>query len=102
MLAGRYTLLEQTALDELLPLCVERGVGVVAAGVFNSGLLAEAASPGCEVQLRRGAARARPAGREDRGCLRAARDDAALSGARVPLAHPAVVSVSWAPIPPGS
>ena len=42
MLAGRYTLLEQGALDELLPLCVERGVGVIAVGVFNSGLLSRA------------------------------------------------------------
>jgi D-threo-aldose 1-dehydrogenase len=41
MLAGRYTLLEQESLDDLLPLCVERGVDVVAAGVFNSGLLAQ-------------------------------------------------------------
>jgi D-threo-aldose 1-dehydrogenase len=40
LLAGRYTLYEQNALDELLPLCVERGVSVVAGGVFNSGLLA--------------------------------------------------------------
>jgi D-threo-aldose 1-dehydrogenase len=40
MLAGRYTLLEQGGLDDLLPLCEERRVGVVAAGVFNSGLLA--------------------------------------------------------------
>ena len=40
MLAGRYTLLEQDSLDDLLPLCEERGVAVVAAGVFNSGLLA--------------------------------------------------------------
>jgi D-threo-aldose 1-dehydrogenase len=45
MIAGRYTLLEQPALDELLPLCVERGVSVMAAGVFNSGILA-APSPG--------------------------------------------------------
>ena len=42
MLAGRYTLLEQESLDDLLPLCAERGVAVVAAGVFNSGLLARA------------------------------------------------------------
>jgi aryl-alcohol dehydrogenase-like predicted oxidoreductase len=42
MLAGRYTLLEQDALDDLLPLCTERGVGVIAAGIFNSGLLARA------------------------------------------------------------
>jgi D-threo-aldose 1-dehydrogenase len=40
MIAGRYTLLEQPALDELLPLCVARSVSVVAAGVFNSGILA--------------------------------------------------------------
>ncbi|HET6212619.1 MAG TPA: aldo/keto reductase [Micromonosporaceae bacterium] len=40
LLAGRYTLLEQGALDELLPLCEARGVLVLAAGVFNSGLLA--------------------------------------------------------------
>ncbi|MEB4615110.1 aldo/keto reductase, partial [Leucobacter sp. M11] len=40
MIAGRYTLLEQPAAEELLPLCVERGVGVVNAAVYNSGLLA--------------------------------------------------------------
>jgi D-threo-aldose 1-dehydrogenase len=40
MLAGRYTLLEQPALDALLPACEERGVSVVNVGVFNSGLLA--------------------------------------------------------------
>jgi len=40
MLAGRYTLLEQGALTDLLPLCLTRDVSVVAAGVFNSGILA--------------------------------------------------------------
>ena len=40
MLAGRYTLLEQGALDDLLPECSKRDVSVIAAGVFNSGLLA--------------------------------------------------------------
>ncbi|MGY2747427.1 aldo/keto reductase [Arthrobacter sp. UYCu723] len=45
MLAGRFTLLEQPALAGLLPRCVERGVGVVAAGVFNSGILAKAKVP---------------------------------------------------------
>jgi D-threo-aldose 1-dehydrogenase len=42
MLAGRYTLLEQPAQEHLLPACVERGVGVVNVGVYNSGLLARA------------------------------------------------------------
>lgn len=39
MVAGRYTLLDQSAADDLLPLALERGVAVVAAGVYNSGLL---------------------------------------------------------------
>jgi D-threo-aldose 1-dehydrogenase len=42
MVAGRYTLLDQPALDELLPLCQKRGVAVMAAGVFNGGILATA------------------------------------------------------------
>jgi D-threo-aldose 1-dehydrogenase len=42
LLAGRYTLLEQTALQSFLPLCAQRGIAVVAGGVFNSGLLADA------------------------------------------------------------
>lgn len=41
MLAGRYTLLEQHSLDNLLPLAAERKVSIVAAGVFNSGLLSK-------------------------------------------------------------
>jgi D-threo-aldose 1-dehydrogenase len=40
MLAGRYTLLDQSALDEFLPLAESRGVDVFMAGVFNSGVLA--------------------------------------------------------------
>jgi len=39
MLAGRYTLLDQSALDSVLPAAVEHGKSVVAVGVFNSGLL---------------------------------------------------------------
>jgi len=42
MIAGRYTLLEQPAAADVLPACVERGTGAVAASVFNSGLLAKA------------------------------------------------------------
>jgi D-threo-aldose 1-dehydrogenase len=40
MVAGRYTLLDQTAARDLLPAALRRGVGVINAGVFNSGLLA--------------------------------------------------------------
>ncbi|RZU18047.1 aldo/keto reductase [Streptomyces sp. BK239] len=41
MLAGRYTLLDQSALDDVLPAAQEHGKSVVAAGVFNSGLLSQ-------------------------------------------------------------
>ena len=40
LLAGRYTLLDRSGADELLPLCAERQIAVIAGGVFNSGVLA--------------------------------------------------------------
>ena len=40
MVAGRYTLLEQGALDELLPLCEKKGMSMLLAAPFNSGILA--------------------------------------------------------------
>jgi D-threo-aldose 1-dehydrogenase len=40
LLAGRFTLLEQEPLDDLLPACVERQVSVIIGGPYNSGLLA--------------------------------------------------------------
>jgi D-threo-aldose 1-dehydrogenase len=40
LVAGRYTPLDRDAAGELLPLCLERGITVIAAGVFNSGVLA--------------------------------------------------------------
>ncbi len=41
LLAGRYTLLDRRAGDELLPLCQERGVRVIVGGPYNSGILAQ-------------------------------------------------------------
>jgi D-threo-aldose 1-dehydrogenase len=46
LLAGRYTLLEQDALNEFLPLCQTRGAAVVVGGGFNSGILATGAKSG--------------------------------------------------------
>jgi D-threo-aldose 1-dehydrogenase len=48
LLAGRYTLLEQDALAEFLPLCEKRGTAVVVGGGFNSGILATGAKPGAK------------------------------------------------------
>jgi D-threo-aldose 1-dehydrogenase len=41
LLANRYTLLDQDALETLLPVCAERGIAVLVGGVMNSGILAD-------------------------------------------------------------
>jgi D-threo-aldose 1-dehydrogenase len=94
LVAGRYTLLEQPALDDLLPLCLERGVSMLAAGVFNSGLLAENEVP--ETALYEYAkAPSELLTRARRLALICARHNVSLPAAAVtfPLGHPAVASV---------
>ena len=89
LLAGRWTLLDRSAADELLPLCAERGVDFVAAGVFNSGVLAGGAM--FDYRL------ATPAVLERRERLEetCARHDVPLAAAAIqfPLQHPAVTSI---------
>jgi D-threo-aldose 1-dehydrogenase len=46
LLAGRYTLLEQEALETFLPLCQDRGIGIIIGGPYNSGILATGPVPG--------------------------------------------------------
>jgi D-threo-aldose 1-dehydrogenase len=93
LVAGRYTLLDRSAADQLLPAAHDRGVSVIAAGVFNSGLLAAPAAPGATYDYR-----AAPGPLIEQACwLEAvcARFGVPLraAAARYPLAHPAVASV---------
>jgi D-threo-aldose 1-dehydrogenase len=94
MLAGRYTLLEQAALDDLLPTCAERGIGVVAAGVFNSGLLADFGAAG-HARYNYADAPASVVARARRIAEVCERHQTTLAAAALafPAAHPAVVSV---------
>lgn len=46
LMAGRYTLLDRSAVAELLPLCRKKGTSLVVGGVFNSGILATGAVEG--------------------------------------------------------
>lgn len=46
LLAGRYSLLEQPALASFMPLALEKGIGLMLGGVFNSGILATGPVPG--------------------------------------------------------
>ena len=93
LLAGRYTLLEQAALDDFMPLCVERSVGVVIGGPFNSGILATGAVPGAKYDY------ADPTqaviDRVNRIAAICARHRVPMAAAALqfPLAHPAVASV---------
>ena len=48
LLAGRYSLLEQEALNELFPLCEEKDIGILAGGTYNSGILAKGAREGAK------------------------------------------------------
>jgi D-threo-aldose 1-dehydrogenase len=52
LLAGRYSLLEQPALAEFLPLAEQQGIGVMLGGVFNSGILATGAVSGAKYNYR--------------------------------------------------
>jgi D-threo-aldose 1-dehydrogenase len=90
--AGRYTLLDRSAADALLPAAQRRGVSVIAAGVFNSGLLARPeagatydyqAAPDSLIDRAR---------RLEQACARFGVPLRAAA-ARFPLTHPAVASV---------
>ena len=48
LLAGRYSLLEQPALAQFLPLAQQQGISVLLGGVFNSGILATGSGPGAK------------------------------------------------------
>jgi D-threo-aldose 1-dehydrogenase len=95
MLAGRYTLLEQAPLDQLLPLCVERKVSVLCAGPLNSGILA--AGSKFAARSHYNYAPPPPAVVERVRALESAcaEFDVPLQAAALqfPLAHPAVASV---------
>lgn len=91
LLAGRYTLLDQSGL-RLLDLCGERGVGVVLGGVFNSGILADP-RPGARYDYR--TAPGELVERARRLARVGARHGVALPAAALQFGwgHPAVVSV---------
>jgi D-threo-aldose 1-dehydrogenase len=92
LLAGRYTILDQTALEDLLPACLERGVAVLVGGVMNSGVLVDP-RPGATFNYTPAPAdvidRARRIGD---ACTR---HDVPLRAAAMqfPMAHPAVASL---------
>ena len=93
LLAGRYTLLEQATLNDLLPACEARGVSILLGGAFNSGILAQGVEG--DLKFNYGAAPPEVIERVARleGVCR--RHDVPLAAAALqfPRAHPAVATV---------
>ena len=90
LLAGRYTLLEQKPLASFLPLCGEKGISIIAGGVFNSGILATGPTSGAYYNYA-------PAPPEILGRVAAIERicqahsvPLAAAALRFPLAHPAI------------
>lgn len=94
MLAGRYTLLDQTALPQLLPACAERGIAVILASVFNSGILAS--GPSGDATFNYSPASAEITERTRGLEAVCARHEVALPAAALqfPLAHPAAAAAA--------
>jgi D-threo-aldose 1-dehydrogenase len=92
LVAGRYTLLDQSAEDELLPLCAKRGVSVIAAGVFNSGLLADP-KPGASFDYAPAAASMLDRALACEEICRRHGVPLRAAAIQFPLRHPAVTSV---------
>ncbi len=93
LLAGRYSLLDQSAAASLLPLCLRKGIGIILGGPYNSGILATGAvdgamydyAPASEAILAR-VRRIEAVCARNRVPLRAA-------ALQFPLSHPAVTTV---------
>lgn len=92
LLAGRYTLIDQSGQEDLLPLATEHGVSIVIGGVYNSGILAD---PNPDAKFNYAAAPAHLIERAIAIREVCGRHDVSLPAAAIqfPLAHPAVASI---------
>lgn len=95
LLAGRYTLLEQTALDTFLPRCEQLGISIILGGPFNSGILAQGSRAANNAHYNYQSVPAsviEKVSRLEAACERHAIPLAAAA-LQFPLAHPCVASV---------
>jgi D-threo-aldose 1-dehydrogenase len=95
LLAGRYTLLEQGALDVLLPACARSGTSIIVGGPYNSGILASGTRHGGPMHYNYEPAPASVVERVRRLEAHCDRYRVPLAAAALqfPLAHPQIASV---------
>jgi D-threo-aldose 1-dehydrogenase len=93
LVAGRWNLLDQSALDDLLPAVERTGVGLVIGGVYASGLLADPDAAGATYAYAPAAPDIRERARAIAARCRAHGVDLAVAAMHLPLLHPAVTAV---------
>lgn len=93
LLAGRYTLLDQGALRELLPLCTARGAGIVIGGPYNSGILATGAVEGARYNYAPATAEVMNRVARIEAVCRRFSVPLKAAALQFPLGHPAVLAV---------
>jgi len=93
LLAGRYTLLDQSALPEFLPLCHDRGVQLTIGGPFNSGILARDLDQPVCFDYRRAPEEIVSKARRLRAVCDRYDVDLRAAALQFPFGHPAVASI---------
>jgi D-threo-aldose 1-dehydrogenase len=93
MLAHRYTLLEQGALDELLPLCEKKGMSILLAAPLNTGILAIGAREGATYDYKPAPAAILEKVRRIEAVCRRHNVELAAAALQFPLAHPRLASI---------
>ena len=93
LLAGRYTLLEQEALNSFLPLCEKRGMGIVLGGAYNSGILATGAKNGAKYNYDPAPKHILDRVRKIEAVCKAHKVKLPEAALRFPVKHPSVVSL---------
>ena len=93
LLAGRYTLLDQSALAKFLPYCVANGISIVAGGPYNSGILAVGPREGATFNYRAATPEMMDRARRVAAVCEAHRVPLRAAALQFILAHPAIASV---------
>ena len=91
--AGRYTLVDHTALKRLLPLCEERNISMILGGPYNSGILAQGAVDGAKFDYRKAPSRIMDRVRRIEEICGRHGTPLKAAALQFPLAHPAVAAV---------
>jgi D-threo-aldose 1-dehydrogenase len=100
LLAGRYSLLEQPALEHFLPIAQRKGMGIMMGGVFNSGILATGAVEGARYNYAPAPPAVLQRVRRIEAVCRAHGVPLARVALQFPLAHPSVSSVVLGAVTP--